>query len=334
MDLKKPLNLDLKLSFDKDIFSGEKTPLIVIGSGAILSILLVFLIIGQYGNFGKFTDAQNRHQQLINNKATLEKNIKLLISKSPDYFNNLASAPKNKAELTDLLTKLIAKNNLKLIKLNANEGNAGDPKNNTIEVEIDGAYGNIARFTESMNTMIISSEILSFKINKKEGAALHLSMALKFVEPPIKNQIKQASILKFNAFDFYEAEGWSLMKAGFVQAPSQPQVTEENASLNNKNVVNKSSSRDPFDPSGTAVSESNTSNSNSTGSKSGYYLSGILYSENSKYCIVSVPGGRTKIFTEGENLSPHLKIISIEDDHVIVTSTKRPKLLVGEEAVR
>ena len=95
MDLKKPLNLDLKLSLNKDIFSGEKMPLIVVGSGLILSCLLIFLIVGQYGNFGKFSEAQNRHQQVISNKATLEKDIKSLISKSPDYFNNLASAPKN-----------------------------------------------------------------------------------------------------------------------------------------------------------------------------------------------------------------------------------------------
>ena len=338
MDLKKPLNFDLKLSFDKDLFSGDKTPMIVIGLGLVFSIILIFLISDQYGNFGRFTDTEARHQKLIDDKATLEKNIKQLISKSPDYFNNLSSAPKNKAELTDALTKLIAKNNLKLIKLNTNEGNTSDPKNNTIEVEIDGAYSNISRFSESMSSIVISTEILTFKINKKEGSSLHLSMTLKFVQPPIKNLIKHVSHDIYpNAMEFYHAQGWSLMKAGFVPAQPESKITNQNTPEISQNestatTTNKSSSRDPFDPSGASVSE-NDGNKKASGGRSGFYLSGILYSDNSKFCVVSIPGGHTKIFTEGENLSPHIKIISIENDHIIVTSAKRPKLLVGEEAI-
>ena len=189
-----------------------------------------------------------------------------------------------------------------------------------------------------MNTLIISSEILTFKINKKEGSSLHLSMTLKFVQPPIKNQANQLSQDIYSSpIEFYQAQGWSLIKAGFVpvkpdsqisnpQAPEVPQ--NENFAITNKSLP----SRDPFDPSGASVSE-NDGNKKASSGRSGFYLSGILYSDNSKYCVVSVPGGHTKIFAEGENLSPHIKIISIENDHIIVTSTKRPKLLVGEEAI-
>ena len=339
MDLKKPLKFDLKLSFDKDLLKGDKKTIVTIGLGFILSIILIVLISDQYGNFSKFTDAQARHQKLIDDKTILEKNIKQLVAKSPEYFNNLSSAPKNKAELTDALTKLIAKNNLKLIKLSTNESNATDPKNNTIELEIDGTYGNISRFSESMSSIVISSEILTFKINKKEGSSLHLSMMLKFVEPPIKNQLKQVSHdIRPNIMELYQAQGWSLVKAGFVPAQPESQITNQKTPEISQNdsaaATNKSSSsRDPFDPSGASFSESEGNNKTSS-SKSGFYLSGILYSENSKYCVVSVPGGHTKIFSEGENLSPNIKIISIENDHIIVTSTKRPKLLVGEEAIR
>jgi hypothetical protein len=338
MDLKKPLKFDLKLSFDKDLLKGDKKTIVTIGLGFILSIILIVLISDQYGNFSKFTDAQARHQKLIDDKTILEKNIKQLVAKSPEYFNNLSSAPKNKAELTDALTKLIAKNNIKLIKLSTNESNATDPKNNTIELEIDGTYGNISRFSESMSSIVISSEILTFKINKKEGSSLHLSMMLKFVEPPIKNQLKQVSHdIRPNIMELYQAQGWSLVKAGFVPAQPESQITNQKTPEITQNesaaATNKSSSRDPFDPSGASFSESEGNNKTSS-SKSGFYLSGILYSENSKYCVVSVPGGHTKIFSEGENLSPNIKIISIENDHIIVTSTKRPKLLVGEEAIR
>jgi hypothetical protein len=59
----------------------------------------------------------------------------------------------------------------------------------------------------------------------------------------------------------------------------------------------------------------------------------ILYSDNAKLCLISTPGGRTKIFAEGENVSTLIKIISIESDHIIVSSKKHPKVLVGEEAL-
>jgi hypothetical protein len=339
LNLKRPVNLNLKALLEKEFFSSKKIPLMFSAFGLILSIVLIVLILGQYGNFGKFAQAQTKHQKLINEKAILERNIKKLIANSPDYFNNLAIAPKNKAELTDILTKLIAKNNLKLIKLNTNESNnTADPKNNIIEVEIDGTFKSITRFTENINTMIISSEILTFKINRKEGDYLRLSMALKFVEPPIKNQIKQAKIpFYLNSFDLYQAQGWTFSKAGFVQVAPDTKIIDQKIPLNNKDenssVKNPLSSRDPFDPSGISISE-NDGVKKADDKKSGYYLSGILYSENSKLCIITVPGGLSKIFAEGEKFSPNLKIITIENDHIIVTSTKRPKLSVGEEAIR
>ena len=342
-----PLNksINLKLSLNKEIFSGQKIPMIVIGMGFIVSIVLIYLVSNQYDNFERFSEAQMRHQKLISDTSSLEKNIKSLARQNSDYFNSLALAPKNKPELISALTKLIADNNLKLIKLNTNENNTADKKNNTIELSIDGTYEKIVKFTGAMNSIIISSEIINFKITKKEGLLLHLDINLKFVEPPLKNQNKQAYNDGYhNAFKIHEAEGWSLIKAGFVQAnPAEPQNNQapqvnqaipQQIKQDESIGTNKTTLHDPFDPAGATVSkDNNTATKKENGVRSGYYLSGILYSDNAKLCLVSMPGGRTKIFAENENISKLIKIIAIESDHIIVSSKKRPKVLVGEEAL-
>lgn len=341
-----PLNksINLKLSLNKELFSGQKIPMIIIGMGFIVSIVLIYLVSNQYDNFERFSDAQMRHQKLISDTSSLEKNIKSLASQNSDYFNSLALAPKNKPELISALTKLIADNNLKLIKLNTNENNTADKKNNAIELSIDGTYEKIVKFTGAMNSIIISSEILNFKMTKKEGSLLHLDMNLKFIEPPLKNQKKQAYDDSYHRdFKVFEAEGWSLIKAGFVQTnpaepqnnqapqvnPAIPQQIKQDESIG----ANKTSLHDPFDPAGATVSKGNEATKKENSVRSGYYLSGILYSDNAKFCLISTPGGRTKIFAEGENVSTLIKIISIESDHIIVSSKKHPKVLVGEETL-
>ena len=90
----------------------------------------------------KFFDAVKSHyEQTVSEKNILDTKFKKLAKDNADYFSDVVSSPASKMELSNALTQLIARSNLKLAKMNLN---SADPsKGEIIEIEIDGINFNI-----------------------------------------------------------------------------------------------------------------------------------------------------------------------------------------------
>lgn len=117
-------------------------------------------------------------------------------------------------------------------------------------------------------------------------------------------------------------------EVAFVQADNNPvaKVVETNETTIKK---------DPFqspEPIRTEINPATKTNVTSSEPRLvGYFLSGIIYSKHKRYCVVSLPTGESKVFKEGEKISPLLRVRKIIPGAVITNSKKSFKTHVGEE---
>lgn len=341
MDLKKPINISALLNF-KNLLKGSslehsKLSLSFLVLSSLVGITFIYLSFDRYKNQDIFQAAKNHYEQTNLEKNTLDNKFKKLAKDNAAYFGDVVASPKSKMELSSALTQLIASSNLKLAKMNLN---SADPsKGEMIEIEMDGNYLNILQFSESCKKIIASSELQSYKLTKtKEGAIIHVAMAIKFNPPPpaeklplpLNNIAPPPSIEHkvINDLNHFNAGGF--IKAGFV--PTKPENTNAEISKNETPIAEKKIIKDPFQmPSVTSnPQKSNSANTSSLGG--GYFLSGILYSKEGRFCILTLPSGESKVLPEGEKIGTQFKVISIGRDHIIINLNNK-KIFVGDEVL-
>ena len=339
MDLKKPVNLSSILNI-KALLKGSslehsKVSLSILIVSSIIGITFVYLGFNRYKNQDIFEAVKSHYEQTVSEKNILDTKFKKLAKDNADYFSDVVSSPKSKMELSNALTQLIARSNLKLSKMNLN---SADPsKGEIIEIEIDGSYLNVIQFSENCKKIIASSELQSFKLTKtKEGAMIHVAMSIKFNTPPQAESLPlpQNNILPIPITEQkvnYRPSNYShngFMKVGFV--PAKPENIIPEAPKNENVTPEKKVIKDPFQAPSVM---SNPQKGNSTVSSSaggGYFLSGILYSKEGRFCILSLPSGEPKVFQEGEKVGTQFKIISIDRNHILTNSNNK-KVFVGDE---
>ncbi len=339
MDLKKPINLssllNLKTLLKGSSFEHSKFSLSILIVSSIIGATFIYLGIDRYKNEDIFQAAKNHYEQAILEKNTLESKYKKLAKDKASYFADVVASPKSKMELSNALTQLIASHNLKLAKMNLN---SADPsKGEMIEIELDGSYFNILQFSEACKKIIASSELQNYKLIKtKEGAIIHVVMAIKFNPPPPAENLPlpQNNLTpppnidqKVNNYiNNFNAGGF--IKVGFV--PAKPENTNAEIPKTEIPVPEKKIIKDPFQtPSVTSnPQKGNIANSSMGG---GYFLSGILYSKEGRFCILSLPSGESKVFQEGEKVGAQFKIISIDRNHILTNSNNNKKIFVGDE---
>jgi len=338
MDLKKPINISALLNF-KNLLKGSslehsKLSLSFLILSSLVGMTFIYLGFDRYKNQDIFQTVKNHYEQTILEKNILDNKFKKLAKDNAAYFGDVVASPKSKMELSSALTQLIASSNLKLAKMNLN---SADPsKGEMIEIEMDGNYLNILHFSESCKKIIASSELQSYKLTKtKEGAIIHVAMAIKFNPPPLaeklplpQNNISPPPGIEhkvMNNLNNFNAGGF--IKAGFV--PAKPENTNSEIPKTENPVSEKKIIKDPFQtPSVTNnLQKGNIANTSMGG---GYFLSGILYSKEGRFCILNLPSGESRVFQEGEKVGVQFKIISIDRNH-IVTNLNNKKIFVGDE---
>jgi len=326
MDLKKILSF--KFSLDGSGLEDSKLTLSLTILAALTSIYLIYMMVNIYESYDSYQTTEQQLHQIEQDKKALESNFKSLVKNNNQYFLDLKSSPKTRSELASALSAAISENNLKLIRLNSNDGNLVN-KDALVEIEAAGSYANIDRFTRGVNKFIGATELEGLKLNKvKEDGSLHVALSLKFSRPLNLNlPVIKPEKKTISQFESGNDGDWKIIKAAFVPADTKPaQAVETNEPMMKK---------DPFQS-----PEPIRTEMNATGKADGklveprlvgYFLSGIIYSKNKRYCVVSLPTGESKVFKEGEKISPLLRIRKIIPGYVITNSKKSFKTHVGEE---
>jgi hypothetical protein len=329
MDLNKSFNL--KFSLKESGLENSKPALIVIVFSVLVSLYLIHSIVNIYFDYDAYNTSQNHLQAIEQEKKTAEHNFQEIVKNNVDYFADLKNSPRSRSELANALTKLISDSGLKLIRLSSND-NIQQKKDSLFELEASGTYANIDRFTRVLHKTIGASELQSLKLVKqKEDGFLHMTITLKFsVAPNLKlPEAKQ----KKETVGFREppfSEDWKIIRVAFVPA-DEKNVTQTEA-------VSTSVNKDPFQ---SPVANSPIANDAKKDlppdlkavehKLSGYYLSGIFFSKHHRYCVIVLPSGESKVFTEGEKISPKLLIEKIARNFVVTNNRKSIPTHVGEE---
>ncbi|MCX7187019.1 MAG: hypothetical protein NTW57_07195 [Methylophilales bacterium] len=312
MDYKKILNYNFSLK--ENFNSTAKWPLLIAIITSAICLILTYFILNIYGNYDIHAAGNAKYDSLVQERQHLKNDMKLLLKDNQTYLSNLENSPKSKSELASSLTNLLSENRLKLIKLNTNDSTPNS-KDETLVIEAEGSYEQILHFTQAVNAKVASSEVEVLKITKlKDKGLLHLTLALKFNNPPHLN----ASSINLNHQAFKEAtrggifEGWHMIKAGFVQVDP----------ANQPNVNDPITKKDPFQaPETPPVDTKNgTDKKAENTNRSGFFLSGIMYSKKTSLCVITIPSGESKVFTTGDLVNQKLRIQEIGRDHIVLSS--------------
>ena len=325
MDLKKIINY--KFSLDGSGLEDSKLTLSLTVIATLTSVYLIYLIFNTYQNYDVYQTTYQQLHKIEKDEKVLQSNFRSLVKNNNEYFSNLQASPKSRSELASALNGAISQNNLKLIRLNSNDSNLSS-KDALVEIEAAGTYANIDRFTRSVNKFIGATELQSLKLTKvKEENALHLALSLKFASPPsLSLPIVNPDNRKISQLENDSYGDWKIIKAAFVQADTKPEVVSDSK----EPLVKK----DPFQSPEPIKADINLAKSEGKLADqrlAGYYLSGIFYSKHHHYCVVSLPTGESKVFKEGDKISPLLRIRKIIPGYVITNSKKSFKTHVGEE---
>lgn len=338
MDLKKPVNLssllNIKVKLKGSSLEHSKFSLSILIVSSIIGLTFFYLAIDRYKNQDIFQTAKSHYEQTVSEKNMLDTKFKKLAKDNADYFSDVVSSPKTKMELSNALTQLIARSNLNLAKMNLN---SADPsKGEIIEIEIDGSYSNIIQFSEDCKKIIAASELQSYKLTKiKEGAIVHIAMSIKFNAPPLAEALPLPSNniltgpspeLKVN-YHPNEYSNAGFLKVGFVPAKPENIAPEAPGTVNV--IPEQKVFKDPFQAPSVTSSPQKASTANPS-MGGGYFLSGILYSKEGRFCTLSLPSGESKIFRIGEKVGTKSKIISIHRNHILTNSNNK-KIFVGDE---
>ena len=338
MDLNKPISLSFSLQGSSIQHAKVQVALI---AASVLAI--VYFIYGGYGAFSNLevhTTNKAEYERLLQEQRTVNTKYHNLFKNNADYFELLKAAPKSKSEMAGQLAALVSKHHLKLSKLNTNDTQQPATQNNNVEIEADGAYPAVIAFLKDMKAVTASSEVQGVKLSKNlDNPTLKVSLNIKFNQPPAieSHPIKQSTLLP-KGWDFDTFDRWQVMQAGFVPAPQEPSATPD---------ASQAPSRDPFavpekskeQPKHEAGPVGAVPDSSGVASTEGvreqrikaFYLSGIIYSKDAKFCVITLPSGESKVFSPGAKVGNRFKVESIGSDHIVINWKKTSKVEVGGE---
>ena len=340
MNLNQPITLDQVKQLGKMLKSSRSLLI------SVLSILLImffsFNCYAIYGNYELYEQKNAEFLDLSNQLRVTEKKLSKLINVEATYFNQLALGPDSKSEMIDLLSNIASASNLIVKKLISNEAGQNKSQDGLVEMESDGRYPSIQDFLIKIKPVLVASNVELLKLEKrKENQYVHMTMNIKFSNPPQLKKIKPAVAFNLNGTDyFYDSfKNWQVRHAGFVQVPNSAssqqdktsqekgsQVVELNGSVDNQRRV------DPFLPSPKINQLDGASGSKRLGETDGaMFLSGILYAKHKSVCIVTLPSGESKVFEVGESIDGKRRVTAIKMDAVSIRSSLDREYKVGQE---
>jgi hypothetical protein len=340
MDLNKPIRLELK--FSREFLQANLAQISVTCIGLLLCIVLLYLSYEQYERFDQYEAAKAQYLELERVKEELTRKITVQKKKYAGDLQALSSAPKTKTELQSFLAARADQRKIKVLKITAAEP-VDKSRDETLEFEFEGSYAGIIGFLADLTSIIGSSSIEKLKLipsTKNKEIIASISLTYKNPPPALLQSAKASKLQIMHDFEFDSFDNWSLSNAQFVQnEQNNPTGTGPSSSSSTQAVDSGGATRNPFEAPpknepATASRQINTVDEpkDSTEKKiTAFYLSGILYSEEKRLCVVTLPAGESKIFYEGQSISPRVRIVKIEKHKVIVDTGRRATLKVGDE---
>ena len=141
-------------------------------------------------------------------------------------------------------------------------------------------------------------------------------------------------------YEFDRFSNWSLSNAQFVQNEQNNSIGAGSSNSSAAQAAdNVEATRNPFEapPKNETATASKQINSADESKDliekklTAFYLSGILFSEEKRLCVVTLPAGENKIFYEGQSINPRVRVVKIEKNKVIIDTGRRVTLKVGDE---
>jgi hypothetical protein len=340
MDLNKSINLSFDLK-GIDI-KNAKLPLAMSVVSILGVIFFGYMSFGVYENYDVHASAKAQYESLVQEKAALQKKRVATLKNNGELIDQLSKSPSSKSELAAMLSGLVAKNGLKISKLTSNDsGPASGAKDTAIELEADGSFPSIKGFLSQAKLIVLASDVIGLKITKaKEASSLHLSLAVKFTQPPKLHVGPQNVAFRMGREDYFfdSFDQWGMHQTGFVQAPDPSTVD----SVNSQQASGQSSDvkrNDPFEAppqpkqlvNKEGIGQDPVNNQVVVKKNNAMYLSGIIYSVSKKFCIIVLPSGESKVLAEGEKINGKYTVNKINDEDVTFTGRKSNPFKVGQE---
>ncbi len=343
MDLNKSINLSFDLK-GVDL-KNAKLPLVISSASLICLLFFGYMALGLYQNFDTHASAKAQYESLLQEKVTLKNKLNSTLKNNVDLIDTITKSPASKSELTAALSVLVTRNGLKISKLTSNDsGGISATKDSAVELEADGSFSSIKNFLNQIKSIVMVSDVISLKIGKsREATSLHLSLAVKYTQPPKLNVKPQNFAFRMGGEDYYYGsfDDWHMYKTGFVQAT-------ESFSVNNSNPQQPTTQSsdvkrvDPFQappqPNSVISKERGDLNQGDLGNSpavvkknNAMYLSGIIFSGNKNFCIVVLASGESKILSEGEKVNGKNTVTRITNETVTFSGKKLNQFKVGQE---
>ena len=340
MNLSQPITLDQFKQLGK-LLKSSRSILI-----SVLSVLLItffaFNCYAIYGNYESFEQKNADFLDLSNQMRLNEKKLSKLVNGEAKYFAQLNVAPANKSELVDLLSNLASSNNLIVKKLLANDVGQNKGQDGLVEMELDGRYPSIQEFLNKIKPVLAASNVELVKLEKrKENQYIHMTMKVKFSQPPELKKVKSSVAFNYKGADYlYDTfESWRMRSTGFVQVPNSPGAQQQVIIPKNSETTSESSDvidaqkrADPFLPSPKTSQLDSSAGTRRSGDLEGsMFLSGILYAKHKAVCIVTMASGESKVFEVGDNLDGKKRVTAIKSDAIVIRSVLDREYKVGQE---
>ncbi|MDC0183173.1 hypothetical protein OAJ43_03430, partial [Nitrosomonadales bacterium] len=190
IDLKQGIDLkqlgpQIKALFSKDSnFFANKLVIFSVIS-ILVTIFLVFLIVGMTDNQSLFDQAKNSNDKASRELTKLEKEFKKTINSNKVYFDQLKNSPKTQSELSANITALVSQYSLQLNSIDLNTKIGKGKETNGVKLVVSGSYLNLIRFSSEMNKSLAASKLENLAVKKsKKSNVLIMSLSILYAAPP------------------------------------------------------------------------------------------------------------------------------------------------------
>jgi len=343
MDLNKSINLSFDLK-GVDL-KNAKLPLVISVTSLVGILFFGYMALGIYQNFDTHASAKAQYESLLQEKANLKKKLNSTLKNNVDLIDAITKSPASKSELTAALSVLVTGNGLKISKLTSNDSGAvSGAKDSAVELEADGSFSSIKNFLNQIKPIVMASDVISLKIGKsREASSLHLSLAVKYTQPPKLNVKPQNFAFTMGGEDYFYGsfDEWHMYKTGFVQTPESFSVNNSNSQqlgAQTSDIKRVDPFQTPPQPNALISKEGGDLNQGDLGNSTGMvkknnamYLSGIIFSGDKNFCIVVLASGESKVLSVGEKINGKHTVTRITDETVTFSGKRLNQFKVGQE---
>jgi hypothetical protein len=153
----------MKLKINSSTFLENKNYVLVIVAAILIAVIFLYFSLMEHSRKDEYENIKVEIEKTFLIKNQLKKQNLQLNEKNNEFFKLIEDGPKSKTELTAIVTSLVVKNQIQVIKLSSPESTEKN-NSNLIDIEIAGSFLNIKKFLSQLDNSIGASTIKKVKI--------------------------------------------------------------------------------------------------------------------------------------------------------------------------